>query len=498
MAPVTISDLPMTQGELVAVAQGTLLVLGEPAKARIAASRALLEEVMSRGDAIYGVSTSVGHGKDTRVPPEELERLQQFLVSSHGGSFGPLLDRAVVRAAMAVRVCGMARGGSGASLAAAETLLAMLNAGVHPVLHGTGSIGAADISPMAGIAQVAVGTGTAEFRGEVLPGAEALRRAGIEPLRLQGRDGLALISANGVSIGHGALVLARAARTARAADQAAVLSIEATRGNPSGFSASAAAAKPYPGQVAAAAYLRELLQGSQLLSPDGPRSIQDALSFRVVPQVHGAFREFLTAAGRAVETELNSASDNPLVDVETRAVLSNGNFHPMVLAIAFDALRVALVHIGQLSERRMSHLWNAIMPTMTTVSQPRSPGPVPVPGVQLRYAGSACYTELRLLAAPATLDSTVLDVGIEDHATGAMLSVRKTEEALSLLEDLLAIEVLLAADLLRVSPPGTLGAGASVILELTAEAATGAGSAAAVHRNLRERFPGSLADTLRV
>ncbi|PVZ58454.1 aromatic amino acid ammonia-lyase [Arthrobacter sp. H-02-3] len=491
MEPVTISDLPMTQEELVAVAEGAPVALGEPARARIAASRALLEEAMSGGDPIYGLSTRVGHGKDTRVPREELERQQQFLVASHGGAFGPLLDRRVVRAAMAVRLNGMARGGSGASPAAADTLLAMLNAGVHPVLHSTGSVGAADISPMAGIAQVAVGTGIAEFRGETLPGAEALRRAGIAPLRLEGRDGLAIISANGVSIGHGALVLARAARTAGAADQAAVLSIEATRGNPSVFSASAAAAKPYPGQVAAAAHLRELLEGSLLLIPGGPRSVQDALSFRVIPQVHGAFREFLATAVGAVDTELNSASDNPLVDVATGSVLSNGNFHPMVLAIAFDALRVALVHVGQLSERRMSHLWTAVMAAMKSGPPPGNRGPAAAPGVQLRYAGSACYTELRLLAAPATLDSTILDVGVEDHATGAMLSVRKTEEALRLLEDLLAIEVLLAADLLRISPQGTLGVGAAAVLGLTEEAAAGAGSAADVHRNLRERFPGA-------
>ncbi|MGY3378372.1 histidine ammonia-lyase [Arthrobacter sp. TE12231] len=491
MEPVTISDLPMTQEELVAVAEGAPVALGEPARARIAASRALLEEAMSGGNPIYGLSTRVGHGKDTRVPREELERQQQFLVASHGGAFGPLLDRRVVRAAMAVRLNGMARGGSGASPAAADTLLAMLNAGVHPVLHSTGSVGAADISPMAGIAQVAVGTGTAEFRGETLPGAEALRRAGIAPLRLEGRDGLAIISANGVSIGHGALVLARAARTAGAADQAAVLSIEATRGNPSVFSGSAAAAKPYPGQVAAAAHLRELLEGSLLLIPGGPRSVQDALSFRVIPQVHGAFREFLATAGGAVDTELNSASDNPLVDVATGSVLSNGNFHPMVLAIAFDALRVALVHVGQLSERRMSHLWTAVMAAMKSGPPPGNRGPAAAPGVQLRYAGSACYTELRLLAAPATLDSTILDVGVEDHATGAMLSVRKTEEALRLLEDLLAIEVLLAADLLRISPQGTLGVGAAAVLGLTEEAAAGAGSAADVHRNLRERFPGA-------
>ena len=179
MEPVTISDLPMTQEELVAVAEGAPVALGGAARERIAASRALLKEAMSGGDPIYGLSTRVGHGKDTRVPREELERQQQFLVASHGGAFGPLLDRTVVRAAMAVRVNGMARGGSGASQAAADTLLAKLNAGVHPVLHSTGSVGAADISPMAGIAQVAVGTGTAEFRGETLPGAEALRRAGI-------------------------------------------------------------------------------------------------------------------------------------------------------------------------------------------------------------------------------------------------------------------------------------------------------------------------------
>lgn len=491
MEPVIVGDLPMTQEELVAVANGTPLVLDGPAKARITASRTMLDEAMSRGDAIYGLSTRVGHGKDTLVPREELEQQQQFLVASHGGAFGPLLDRAVVRAAMAVRVCGIARGGSGASPAAVDTLLAMLNSGVHPVLHSTGSVGAADISAMAGIAQVAVGTGTAEFRGAVLPGAEALHRAGIEPLRLQGRDGLALISANGVSIGHGALVLARAARTAWAADQAAVLSLEATRGNPSGFSAAVAAAKPYPGQVAAAAHVRELLKGSRLLTRGGPQSVQDALSFRVVPQVHGAFREFLASARGAVEMELNSASDNPLVDVESGTVLSNGNFHPMVLAIAFDALRVSLVHVGQLSERRMSHLWNAVMAVHASGPPSGSRGLATAPGVQLRYAGSACYTELRLLAAPATLDSTILDIGVEDHATGAMLSVRTTERALCLLEDLLGVEVLLAADLLRVSPPGTIGVGASALLGLTTVAATGAESAADVHRNLRERFPGS-------
>lgn len=488
MDHVTVSARPMAIEELLAAVDGAPVVIGDVPRARIAAGRALVDEALASGGSIYGLNTQVGHGKDTRVRPEELERQQRLLVASHGGAFGPPLAKDIVRAAMIVRINGMARGGSGASPAAAETLVSMLNVGVHPVLPETGSIGAADIGHMAGIAQVAIGAGTAEYEGEILPGGEALRRAGIPPLRLEGKDGLALISSNGVSIGYGALVLSRAVRAADAADEAAAVSLEATGGNPSIASPAVARAKPYPGQIAAAAHLMEMLQGSRLLDAGEPQSVQDALSFRVIPQVHGALREFLDTARQAVEVELNSASDNPLVDVESGTVLSNGNFHPMVLAIAFDALRVAVVHTGQLSERRMSHLWDAIMEAIKHGPPTPSTGPASMPGIQLRYAASACFTALRLLAAPATLDSTVLDLGIEDHATGAVLSVRKTDEALGLLADILAIEVLLAADLLNLSPPTRLGAGTAEALRLALEAME-AESAAQVHQRLREHFP---------
>lgn len=269
MEPVIVSDQPMAISELLAAVDGGHVVIGEATRARIAASRGLVDAALASGDPIYGLTTQVGHGKDTRVPPEELERQQRFLVASHGGAFGPPLARRIIRAAMVARINGMARGGSGASPAAVEALVSMLNAGVHPFLHETGSVGAADISPMAGIAQVAIGAGKAEYRGEILPGGEALRKAGITPLRLEGKDGLALISSNGVSIGHGALVLSRATRTADAADEAAALSIEATRGNPSICSPAAARAKPYPGQIAAAAHMMEVLQGSRLLDAGG-------------------------------------------------------------------------------------------------------------------------------------------------------------------------------------------------------------------------------------
>jgi histidine ammonia-lyase len=272
----------------------------------------------------------------------------------------------------------------------------MLNAGVHPVVPEIASVGAADLAHMAGMAQVAVGQGHAEYRGELLPGDEALKRAGIAPLVLSGKDGLALISANGVSIGHAALVVARAERVTSAADAAAALSMEATLANPSIIHPAVARAKPILGQVAAADHLRELLQGSALLEPGAATSVQDALSFRVVPQVHGALREYVTAARNAVTTELNASDDNPLASVPDQAMISNGNFHPMVLAIACDALRIAIAQVAQLSERRMARLWDGCMQQLT------APPTMPMYGLQVRYPAAALFAELKQLAIPAT------------------------------------------------------------------------------------------------
>jgi histidine ammonia-lyase len=319
----------------------------------------------------------------------------------------------------------------------------------------------------------------------VLPGGEALRRAGITPLVLSGKDGLALVSANGVSIGHAALVVARAEQAAEAADVAAALSMEATAANPSILHPAVARAKGILGQAAAADHIRELMSGSSLFEPGAARSVQDALSFRVVPQVHGALREYVAATRNAVTVELNSADDNPLVSVPDQAVISNGNFHPMVLAIACDALRIALAQVGQLSERRLSHLWDGCMQQMT------GPPTSPLHGLQLRYPAAALFPELKQLAMPATLDTPTLDLGVEDHGTSAPLSVRKTDTVLGLLEDLLAIELILAADLLRLTPTApVLGAGTAEALRMVEESITLADPQPdAVHRALRERFP---------
>jgi histidine ammonia-lyase len=492
MSTVTVSDAPLSIEELLSVVDGAPIELAPAARVRIDASRALVDTALASGEPIYGLTTEVGHGKDVRLSDDHLRRQQETLVMTHAGGLGEPLPTGLVRAALVARLNGIARGGSGASMAAAEVLAGMLNAGVHPVVPETASVGAGDLAQMAGIAQVAIGRGLAEYRGETIPGGEALGRAGITPLVLEPKDGLALISANSVSIGHAALVLRCAAGAAEAADVAAALSMEATGGNPSIVLPAVAHAKPFPGQIQAADHLRATLAGSHLLRRGAAHSVQDPLSCRVVPQVHGALREYLAAARRAVEVELNAASDNPLVSVQHQALISNGNFHPMVLAIAFDALRVAVAHVGQLSERRMSHLWDAFFRLMAAAGPPSADAaPPPLYGLQLRYPAAAVFPELKQLAAPATLDTPPLEMGVEDHGTAAPLSVRKTGAALALLEDLLAIELLLARDVLATMPDRpVMGTGTGQALRLVEEALAGGGpSPADVHRSLRARLP---------
>jgi histidine ammonia-lyase len=324
MDRVVIDVAPVPLADLLAVARGAAVELTGAAMERIASGRRVVDGVLASGRAVYGLTTGVGHNRDVRVPDAELVGQQYMIVRTHSGGFGPALATEVARAAMAVRLVGLTRGGSGATPAVADSLVGMLNAGVHPLLPRTSSVGAADIGAMALIAQVAIGAGRAEYGGEVLTGGEALARAGIPPLVLQAKDGLALVSANGVSVGQGALVVERAVALADAAELVAALSMEATRGNPSIALPVVAAGKPFPGLVESCRQLRAALAGSYLMETGAPASVQDPLSFRVVPQVHGAFRDVSAFAGQAVGTELNAQADNPLVSPTDGTLVSTG------------------------------------------------------------------------------------------------------------------------------------------------------------------------------
>jgi histidine ammonia-lyase len=461
--------------DLVRIARGARLELTPDAIGRIEESRAVVEQALAGPSLVYGLNTGLGHLRNERLATDDLIEYQDAIIRSHTGGFGPPLPNDVVRAAMAVRLIGITRAGSGASLAVARTLTAMLNAGIHPIVPTFGSVGASDLMHMAAIADVAVGRGSAEWQGAVLPGGDALRGAGLEPLALAPKDGLALVSANGVSIGWAALVTDEAGRLVAAADTVLALALEAIGGNMSIIDPAVAAAKAIDGQRAAAEHLARLLEGSRLCSRDTTSSVQDPLSFRVGPQVHGAAREFVTFLSKAVETELNAADDNPLVDIAGKRLISNGNFQPVVLALSLDALRPALAHLGQLSDRRMNHLWeiafrapDSAMPSgivrMTRHGR----------GMFHRYAAASRYAHLRSLAGPASLDIGPLDNSVEDHATNATEAARVSAEALDALADVLAVELLMARALLMDDERrAKLGSGTGPALEALDQALAG-------------------------
>lgn len=458
---VLISHEPMSLDELASIAGGAEVRLSSDAVARIEASRNVVDRALEGDDLVYGLNTGLGHARNERLPDEILRSLQPITVAMHDGSMGGPLPVEVVRAAMAVRLNGIARGGSGATLATAKTLESMLNAGVHPVVPATASVGAADLGHMAAIAMVAIGAGRALYDGIEMGGADALRAAGIAPLELEPKDGLAMVSANGVTVGYGALVLRRLAMAIDLADIVAAVSLEAFGGNPSIVEPSVARAKASPGQVETSRRIRSALEDSGRFGPDGDISVQDPLTFRVVPQVHGALRDLHAFASTAVEAELNALADNPLVSIEEGRLISNGNFHPMLTALCVDALRPAIAHVGQLSERRLGHLWDGFVGDIQTADVGALPMGAPgAAGLLLRYAAAARFTRLRQLADPVTLDVPSLDLGVEDHATNAPEAVRRTDESLDVLDDLLSVELAVAqAVLQRIDPPPRLGDG---------------------------------------
>ena len=441
----------LTVEDIGRLARGAALEVASGVIERVHASRAVVERALEGEGMIYGLNTGLGSRRDRRVSREDLGRYQVQMVMDHAGGVGAALADEDVRAIMAARIAGIARGGSGAHPGAFETLVAMLGAGVHPVVPQVGSVGASDLMHMAAIAMVVMGRGEARLEDRTMPGGEALTRAGIAPHRLRPKDGLALISGNGASIGLGALAALSAERTAILADVAGALTLEAIAGNPGPFDEEAAHAKPLPGQIAAAAHLRELLAGGELTEPGRAGSVQDPLSFRVMPQVHGALRDQVAAARSAVEVELNAIDDSPLVSIERDRLLSTGNFHPMGLALAFEALRIALAHGGMLSERRMNKLVTALYGEASFEFGTQEPERYSVPGFVI-YSAAALVSELKQLAAPVTLHCPPLDLDVEDHATLAPQAVMLARRALMVLEEILAIEVLVAISALEDRP----------------------------------------------
>ncbi len=438
-------DLSIDDVERVAIG-GASVSLGDAAVERIVAARALIERAVSSETPTYGVNTGFGRFVDVAISREDVGRLQLNLLRSHACGVGEPFAVEVVRAAMVLRANALATGASGVRLETVELLLAMLNAGVHPVVPSRGSLGASgDLAPLAHLALPLVGEGVAELGGVRMAGGEALAQAGLEAVVLEAKEGLALINGTQFMAAIGALVLARAARLVRIADLAAAQSVEAVRGSRTPFSPEIQALRPHPGQVASAANLYALLEGSQINeSHRWCGRVQDAYSLRCSPQVHGACRDAIGYARGVVAIELNAATDNPLVFADSDEVLSNGNFHGEPVAIALDTLKIALAELAGISERRIERMVNPTMseglpPFLTEEGGLNSGFMIP------HYVAASLVAENKVLCHPASVDSIPTSAGQEDHVSMGATAAVHAWQVCHNVERVLAVELLCGA-----------------------------------------------------
>ena len=431
-------------GDVVAVARaGARVALAPGVRARIADAHGVVLRLAGTDTPIYGVNSALGANTGSRIDPADLADYQRRAVRARAVGVGPAYDRASVRAMMFARIAGMAAGGSGVSPDVLDGLVALVNRGVTPLVPRFGSIGVADLPQLAHVALTLIGEGRAEFDGAVLDAGEALRRAGLAPVALGPKDGLALVSANAATVARAALVLDEADALASAWRMAIAASFEGFRANVSPLDARAVAARPAPGQVDAAAALRALLAGSALLEAGAARRVQDPLSFRVVAQVHGSLQSALDAAATQVELELASAAESPLVLSADGVMLSNGNFHLPAFALAFDALAIAIAQATSLAVERVIRFMS---PAFTDLPlQLTRHGPAHSGFATLQKTLTALWADIRQRANPASLDFLPVSEGVEDHATLALGGVERIGEMLERVRCVVAIEMLVAA-----------------------------------------------------
>lgn len=457
-ASVTLDGRTLTVEDLVHVArQHAVVSFSREAATRVERAHQALVALIGRGQPIYGVTTGLADHKSMPVSPEEMETFQRRIVLSHVVGVGPLLPSDVARAMMAARANMLAAGASGARPVIVEMLVGLLNHRIHPRVPAKGSLGVTDLTHLAHIAQVLLGLGEAEVNGRVMPAADALSGAGLHPVRLGPKEGLALISANAGSVGRGALVLWDLERLIDVLDVAAALSVEAFRANTAPFDTAVERAHPDPGQIETGVRLRALLTGSDLAATGAARWLQDPYSFRCVPQNHGPLRNSLAAARQVIERELNAGADTPLVALEPERAISNGNFLAVGVAVAFEQLAIALAHATAFSAARTRALLSGRLTGLPgTLIDSRSPQT----GLCIvQEVATNLQTAMRLRANPSSLDFDPIADGVEDHATNAMDAVAKLEAGITDAALILAVELMTAAQAVELRGPIRLGAG---------------------------------------
>jgi histidine ammonia-lyase len=435
----------LSLSDVSAVATGdTEVALAASARERMQQSRAVVERLAEGEAPVYAVNTGVGLLADVRVSPDDLAALQRNVLRSHAAGVGEPLERSEVRAMMLIRTNVLAKGLSGIRAVVADRLCDLLNRRVTPIVPSRGSVGASgDLAPLAHMGLLLIGEGEAEFEGSRLPGAEALRRAGLEPLSLRSKEGISLVNGTQAMLAIGVLEVREAETLLDAADVVCALTLDALRGTPRALDRRIHAARPHPGQLRSASRIASLLVNSEIReSHIACTRVQDAYSLRCAPQVHGSVRDAMAEALRIFTIELNSATDNPLVFGDE--ILSGGNFHGEPIAFQLDFLAIALTALSGISERRIDRLVNPAsnegLPAFLAVN----------PGLESGYmmaqvAAAALVAENRVLAAPASPGSITTSGNKEDFVSMGMTSALKLKQVVRNTRLVLAIEALAAA-----------------------------------------------------
>ena len=464
----------LTLDEIVAVARGADVAIAPAAVDRIRRARAVVEEAVGSAEAVYGVTTGFGSLASVRIDPAKADALQERIVRSHATAVGDPLSREEARAMLALRAHVLALGHSGVRLEVVERMVELLNRDLVPVVPQQGSLGASgDLAPLANLALPLLGRGELLAEGRRRPAGEVLAAAGLAPLELKAKEGLALVNGTQGMLAVGTLAADRTERLCRTADVVAAMSVEGALGSDRVFDAELVALRPHAGVVVSASNLRRLLADSAIVAShrESDHLVQDAYSLRCAPHVHGATRAVLAFATSVLEVEANAVSDNPIVLPESREVRSAGNFHGQPVAVALDALTAALVPLASIAERRLYRLLdparNNGLPAFLVAESGLNSG-----FMLAQYTAASLVSESKTLAHPASVDSIGSSAGQEDHVSMGMTSARHARDVVANAEVVVAIEALIAAQ----------------ALDLRAPLQPAPGTAAA-HRAIRDRVP---------
>jgi len=466
METIYIDGENLTIEEVVKVSRAMYAVaLTEETKRKITQSRKRVEDFLEKGNAIYGINTGFGKFSDVSIPPDKIEELQYNLIVADAVGVGEPFKQDVVRAVMLLRINALAKGFSGIRLEVVDTLVAMLNRHLHPVIREKGSVGSSgDLCPLAHMVLPMIGLGKAELGGVVMAGKEAMETVGLATVRLKAKEGLALINGTCVMTAVGALAVHDAEVLAKTADVVATLTFESLEGITDAFDERIHLARPHKGQMDTAKNLLRLCRHSGLTTRQGEKRMQDAYSLRCTPQIHGASRLALDYVTEVIKTEINSATDNPLIFDEGDNAISGGNFHGQPVAIAMDTLGIAMSEYANISERRTERLLNPALSGLPAFLV--SEGGVNCGFMVPQYAAAALVSENKILAHPASVDSIPTSANQEDHVSMGTIAARKARTIIEHGQSVLGIEWMCAAQAVDFKDPSKLGEGSALAYDL--------------------------------